>query len=484
MKGKIVKRFLAIILSISLLLQINLPVVFADGGAEGGNVYTYDIGEGDITIEKQTDETIQVRYGDNQTSELSKTEMLTITGITTSSAITVNGGVEANITLSGVDIDVGKVKEAIKKAQEAAKKNGTEKDGISVEIKVDTKNMKVSNISTNIPNSTVADLTKAGVNNLSINSDIAVISLDLETLKTIQGEIKTDINFSAKKVDNSILSAEIQKMVGSRLVFDFSITGENGERVSKFGKGKISISIPYTLGADEKSENLAVYYINEDGKVEEMPNSIYDKKNGKISFETDHFSKFVIGYKEDADIMTFTDIENHWAKDNIEFVTARGLFTGTGQDKFSPELSMTRGMFVTVLGRLANADVSSYKTSNFTDVKTDAYYMGYMEWANENKIVEGINQDSFGPDMPITREQIAVMLYRYSNYKNYDTTQGGMAIREFTDYESISGYALQSMGWTVNTELLQGSDNKLMPKHNATRAEVAAILMRFSQTIK
>ena len=187
---------------------------------------------------------------------------------------------------------------------------------------------------------------------------------------------------------------------------------------------------------------------------------------------------------EGGDITTFKDIENHWAKDSIEFVTSKGLFTGTGQDKFSPEMSMTRGMFVTVLGRLENADVSSYKVSSFTDVKTDAYYMEYVECASEYKIVEGISKDKFGHDMTITREQIAVILYRYSNYKNYDTTQGGMAIREFTDYESISDYGLQSMGWTVNTGILQGSDNKLMAKDNATRAEVAAILMRFSQTIK
>lgn len=392
----------------------------------------------------------------------------------------------SKVTKGTVNIEVSKsaVKDAIEKAQEAAKKNGTEEYGISVEIKVDTKNTNVSNLSANIPRSTLEDLTKAGVKNLSINSVLTVINLDLETLKTIRDKIDGDANLSVKKVDNNTLSAEIQKMVGSRPVFDFSITGENGEKVSEFGKGKISVSIPYTLGPDEKAENLAVYYINEDGKIEGMPNSVYDEKSGTLSFETDHFSKFAVGYKEDADIITFTDIANHWAKANIEFVTARGLFTGTGEDKFSPNMSMTRGMFVTVLGRLAIADISIYKASGFIDVKTDAYYMPYTEWASEIGIVEGINQDNFGPDMPITREQIAVILYRYCNYKDYDTTQGGMAIREFTDYETISDYALQSMGWTVNTGLLQGSDNKLMPKDNATRAEVAAILMRFSQIIE
>ncbi|HHX62241.1 MAG TPA: S-layer homology domain-containing protein, partial [Epulopiscium sp.] len=177
----------------------------------------------------------------------------------------------------------------------------------------------------------------------------------------------------------------------------------------------------------------------------------------------------------------FTDIATHWAKKDIEFVTARGLFTGTGDKKFSPNIPMTRGMFVTVLGRLASADISSYTISSFGDVKSDAYYMGYIQWASENSIVAGVSQNQFTPDMAITREQMAVILYRYSQYKGYDTSQGGMAIREFTDYESISDYGRQAMGWAVNNGLIQGSDRNLMPKESATRAQIAAILKRYSQ---
>lgn len=394
--------------------------------------------------------------------------------------------ISSNVTYGTANLQVSEniVKEAIKKAQEQFNKNGAEKDGISIEIIVDTKNKKANNLSAEISKSTIGELTKAGAKEFSINSKIANISLDLETFKTIQNEINGDIDFLAKKLDNNRISQEAKEIVGNRPIFGFSITSSKGQELSEFGKGKISISMPYKLAEDEKQENIAIYYIDEKGNIKEMPNSFYDKETQSVKFITNHFSKFAVGYKESADKITFTDIENHWAKESIEFVSLRGLFTGTGQEKFSPDMPMTRGMFVTVLGRLENADVSSYKTSSFTDVKTDAYYKEYVEWASEYKIVEGISQDKFGPDMTITREQIAVILYRYSNYKNYDTTQGGMAIREFTDYESISDYGLQSMGWTVNTGILQGSDNKLMAKDNATRAEVASILMRFNQTIK
>lgn len=182
-------------------------------------------------------------------------------------------------------------------------------------------------------------------------------------------------------------------------------------------------------------------------------------------------------------IITFTDIEYHWAKDDIEFVASRKLFSGTGDNKFSPDISMTRGMFVTVLARLNNADISKYKESSFKDVKLDDYYMGSVEWASENGILDGISQGKFAPDINITRGQMSVILYNYSQYKGYDTTQGGMAIREFEDYKSISEYMIHPMAWGVNTGLIQGTDNHLKPNEIATRAEVAAILMRFSQVI-
>jgi len=402
-----------------------------------------------------------------------------------------NTSKETTITVTNdtanVDVSQIAVSNAIKEAQEQAKKNGTEKDGISVEIKVDTKNIKVSNISTNLSKETVDELIKAGVKELSINSGLGTITLDLETLKIIQKQLGEDVNISMKKIENNALSEEARAVVGNRPVFDFTIIGTNGIKVSEFGKGKVSISIPYTLGVGEKVENLAVYYIDSDGKVEEMPNSFYDEKSGALSFETNHFSKFAVGYKEDKEdkeIIIFTDITNHWAKDHIEFVAEKELFSGTGEGKFSPDMSMTRGMFVTVLGRLANADVSSYKDSSFIDVRSDEYYMAYAEWASENGIVDGIGQGKFAPDTFITREQMAVILYRYSQYKDYDTTQGGMTIREFEDYESISEYALHAMAWTVNTGLIQGSENNLSPKQSATRAQVATILMSFIQMVK
>lgn len=176
----------------------------------------------------------------------------------------------------------------------------------------------------------------------------------------------------------------------------------------------------------------------------------------------------------------FTDIdESEWYFEPVMMACNKGWFSGTSDTTFSPNTAMTRGMIVTVLWRMENEPAS--KGNGFKDVMDGNYYTSAIKWAAEHKIVNGYGNDLFGPDEDINREQMAAILYRYAQYKGYDTRQGGMAIREFADYENISEYALPTLAWAVNTELIQGSGNNLMPKNSASRGQVAAILMRFSE---
>ncbi len=370
--------------------------------------------------------------------------------------------VAATVTEKTASIAVSKdtVSEAIKKAQEEAKKNANEKNGIVVELKADTKDAKIENISAKLAKESVAELVKEGVKELSINAGEGKINLDLETLKTIQKQAGSDVSVEVKKVDTATLSAEAKAVIGNRPVYDFSITGENGQKVTKFGDGKISVSLPYILGETEKAEDLTVYYIDDKGNLKEMKNVVYDEKTKTISFTTDHFSKFAVGKKRVAeeaaaspktgiDSSVFTDIANHWAKDDIAFVTQRGLFGGTAADKFSPNMPMTRGMFVTVLGRLANADVSGLDSGKFADVKTGSYYAPYVEWANKNNIISGTAADKFSPNTPITREQMAAIIANYSKFAG------------------------------VNPPKLQSDE-----KGVATRAQVSAVLRRYIEFLE
>jgi hypothetical protein len=179
----------------------------------------------------------------------------------------------------------------------------------------------------------------------------------------------------------------------------------------------------------------------------------------------------------------FTDIKGHWAQDDIEFAVNRGLFNGTSETTFSPDAAMSRGMFVTVLGRLANADMSAYKESSFTDVKDDAYYMGYIEWARSNDIVNGTGYGEFAPDKPITREQMAVIIQKYAIAMGLTLPK----VREekaFADSDQISGYAGEAVKQMQMAGIFDGrSGNRFDPQGIATRAEVSAVLRRFVELV-
>ncbi len=205
--------------------------------------------------------------------------------------------------------------------------------------------------------------------------------------------------------------------------------------------------------------------------------SSYDPDLGTVVFETGHFSIYGIGYKNPAP--AFTDIKNHWAEDNIIFVASRGLLAGTGNNQFSPDTGMTRGMFVTALGRLAGIDQADYKTGKFTDVKADAYYAPYVNWAAEKGIVNGTSATTFSPDTNITREQMAVIMANYAKKLGYDLPAAHDAVT-FADNAQISGWAAKEVKAMQQAGIMAGKGgNRFDPKGTATRAEVATVLRRF-----
>ena len=172
----------------------------------------------------------------------------------------------------------------------------------------------------------------------------------------------------------------------------------------------------------------------------------------------------------------FEDISSdHWANDAVEFVTARELFTGTGSHHFSPDSEMSRAMLATVLFRLEEGK-ASYNTV-FSDVAPDSWYGAAVAWAAEEGIVSGTG-DGFHPDEAITREQLALMLYRYVKSAEGETEHNG-SLSSFRDRGDVSDWAEEAVSWAVGAGILTGRGNKhLEPQATASRAEVAAMLMR------
>ena len=179
----------------------------------------------------------------------------------------------------------------------------------------------------------------------------------------------------------------------------------------------------------------------------------------------------------------FNDVSaNDWFASAVDYVTGKGMMNGTAANTFSPKANTTRGMVVTVLYRLENQPSTS--AASFTDVASGAYYANAVAWANANGIVSGYGSGKFGPNDKVTREQLAAILYRYAQYKKYDVS-GAKSLDGYTDAQSVSSYAVPALQWANAVGVVTGkSGNKLDPKGNATRAEVAAMLMRFCENVK
>lgn len=172
-----------------------------------------------------------------------------------------------------------------------------------------------------------------------------------------------------------------------------------------------------------------------------------------------------------------------WYHDGVHYCIDEELMKGEENNMFNPNNDLTRAMLVTVLYRM-QGEPSVSVTDRFSDVSAGQWYSKAVCWAAENEIVNGMGDGTFAPNAPISRQDLAAMLYRYAKAVGIDTTQGGMAVREFSDFESIAEYAVQAMTWAVNTQIIGGyEDNTLRPLGIATRAEVATMLMRLLENV-
>lgn len=182
-------------------------------------------------------------------------------------------------------------------------------------------------------------------------------------------------------------------------------------------------------------------------------------------------------------VKSFVDVdESAWYYNSVKYVSDNGLMSGVSETEFAPEIDMTRAMLVTVLYRAAGAPDMSNEIWGypFEDVDAEGWYGAAVYWARNNDIIQGYSDEKFASNEPVTREQMAAMLYRYAQFKSISTDETG-DLSQFTDSDSISEWAKNSVGWAIGKGLLTGKGNGILdPTGNATRAEVAAMLQRFN----
>ena len=381
-------------------------------------------------------------------------------------------------------VDNSSVQSAIDKAKQDAKKNGTTENGIGVTVPI-TPAAGQTSFNVTIKAQTLDLLVKENVRQFTVATDHLVsVTIGLDTLKQLDtASAGGDIILRADKVD-ALRSIEAKATIGTRPAYDLSLVYLSGGKeipIANLNGHTISVRLPYTPAKGEQTGNLYAVYVDDAGKVEWITKSSYNASLKAVVFETGHFSVYGVGYKNPAP--AFTDITGHWAADNILFAASRGLLSGTSDTTFSPDTGMTRGMFVTALGRLAGINPDSYQTGKFTDVKADAYYAPYVNWAAQTGIVEGVTATTFAPDTNINREQMAVIMKNYAAKLGYDLPQTLKAVT-FADNTQISSWAKDAVKSMQQAGILTGkNENKFDPKGTATRAEVATVLRRFVEIV-
>lgn len=258
---------------------------------------------------------------------------------------------------------------------------------------------------------------------------------------------------------------------------------ENGSIKVSDSKAKKGNTVTITVTPDEGYEldKLAVY--DKDGDKIDLK----DKGDGKFTFEMpkgDVEIEVSFALIEDETVKAnFADIAaDAWYADAVQYVYENGMMSGTSETTFSPDLTTTRGMIVTILYRLENEPAVTGTTA-FTDVAADQYYANAVAWAAQNGIVSGTTATTFAPNNAITREQMAAILYRYAQFKGYDVSvKADLSV--YTDAAQVSTYATDAMAWANGAQLITGTSQTMQtPASNATRAQVATILMRFCENI-
>ena len=374
------------------------------------------------------------------------------------------------------------VSDAIKAAKDDAKKHGNQKNGVAVEVPVEI-DKKLDGVQITLKADALDTLVKENVKRFTIDTDrMTDFGFTLDTLKELNRQTSGDIILKVKKTTVSSIEAKVT--IGNRPVYDISLWEvKNGKetKLSNLNGKTISIAIPYTPTKNEQTGNLYAVSVDGNGKPQWITKSNYDADQKAVIFELTQPGVYGVGY--DAKMPAFTDIENHWAKDNILFVVSRGLLNGTSETTFSPNTGMTRGMFVTALGRLAGVDPADYQSGKFTDVKADAYYAPYVNWAAKTGIVSGTTDTTFAPDTNINREQMAVIMKNYAVKLGYTVPKALEAVT-FADNASISSWAKEAVESMQQAGILAGkTNNRFDPAGTATRAEVATVLWRFVEII-
>jgi|GEM_PF-1066934 len=306
---------------------------------------------------------------------------------------------------------------------------------------------------------------------LTISSAIAEISFGEESLRTLLKEAMGDIKITIVKVEAGTLSEEARLSIGDRPVYDFSVISGD-KKISQFA-GEVTVSVPYTPKEGEDLNAIVIYYINAEGKPEAVSNCTYDPQTGKITFTTNHFSIYAVGYNK----VSFKDVaENASYSKAVTFVAAREITVGTGDGRFSPERSLTRGQFLVMVMKAYGIAPEKMVDDNFSDAG-DTYYTNYLAAAKRLGIAAGVGGNRYEPEKAVTRQEMFTLLYKtLKAMEKLEQVKADKRLTSYKDADKAAVWAKEALTYFVGAGAMDGDGVSLNPEAVANRSQMAQVL--------
>lgn len=321
-----------------------------------------------------------------------------------------------------------------------------------------------------------AILAADGTKRIVMETGIGTVTLPGNMLSA-NGEYDTgNVVISIKQADTSGMDEGLLALIGNRPVIELKMMSGGNTISWSNPEAPVTVSIPYTPNEQELSdpEHITIWFIDGEGNVVEVPSGRYDPETGMVTFSTTHFSLFAVVYVT----KTFEDLESvAWAGKPIEVLASKGVVKGISEKEYAPQSDILRADFLYSLVRTLNID--TFTDDNFEDIRHDSYYYKEIAIAKKLGITNGTGNNKFSPDESITRQDMMVLTERAMSMLRMMKEKGTVSeLEKFTDKSLIAPYAINSVATVVKEGLIEGSGDMINPLGNTTRAEAAVFLYR------
>lgn len=396
----------------------------------------------------------------------------------TPTAIPVTGGqgsVQVNASISGSTVTVTE----ISADQFSTAMGGTIKTGA---MQIDLSGLKEKIDTVKLPAGTIRQISEAGQNSsnrvtgLTVKLSTGEVTFNNKAMAALYAQTDKQLALSIAPAKDTELNAAQKNTAGSAPVFSLTLQS-GGKTITGFRGGEATVSLPCQLTEGQQPSGIVLYYLDNEGKTQSCKTK-YNTQAKTATFYTSHFSLYLVGY--DPAIVwenPFSDItEDAWYWDAVRSAEKNGWMGGYGNGLFGPEKPFSRAQAAQLLYNWEGKPGAG-GTNRFQDVEAGAWYEKSITWAAGKGILEGYGNGLFGPDNNITREQLAVLFWRYAGSPNVSTKT-----LDFTDAHLASHWAKDALRWAVENDLITGKNGNILdPQGTATRAEVATIFCRFAE---